>query len=82
MAHITNGSRPQIREETGRFASTDPRTGEVIDYHPICDEAAVRAAVARAQEAAAWWDCVVPNPTSSARSIVTLPRSEAEPFRL
>ncbi|HEX5347629.1 MAG TPA: aldehyde dehydrogenase family protein [Pseudonocardiaceae bacterium] len=38
-----------------RFASTDPRTGEVVDYHQVDDEAAVRAAVVRAREAAAWW---------------------------
>ena len=37
------------------FASMDPRTGEVVDYHQVDDEAAVRAAVARAREAAAWW---------------------------
>jgi aldehyde dehydrogenase (NAD+) len=38
-----------------RFASIDPRTGEVVDYHPIDDAAAVQAAVARAQQAAEWW---------------------------
>jgi len=42
-------------ERTARFASLDPRTGEVVDYHPVDDEAAVRAAVARAREAAVWW---------------------------
>jgi acyl-CoA reductase-like NAD-dependent aldehyde dehydrogenase len=41
-------------EET-RFASLDPRTGEVVDYHQVDDEAAVRAAVVRAREAAVWW---------------------------
>ena len=38
-----------------RFASKDPRTGEVVGYHQVDDEAAVREAVARAREAAAWW---------------------------
>ncbi len=33
----------------------DPRTGEVVGYHPVDDEAAVRATVARARQAAAWW---------------------------
>ncbi len=42
-------------ERAARFASLDPRTGEVIDYHPVDDETAVRAAVVRAREAAAWW---------------------------
>jgi aldehyde dehydrogenase (NAD+) len=55
MAHTTNGSQPQIREGPARFASVDPRTGEIVDYHQIYDEAAVCATVARAREAAAWW---------------------------
>lgn len=38
-----------------RFESVDPRTGEVVGYHPVDDEAAVRVAVARAREAAEWW---------------------------
>jgi acyl-CoA reductase-like NAD-dependent aldehyde dehydrogenase len=38
-----------------RFASKDPRTGEVVGYHQVDDEAAVREAVVRAREAAAWW---------------------------
>jgi aldehyde dehydrogenase (NAD+) len=55
MAQITNGSQPQGREESDRFASIDPRTGEVVGHHPVCDETAVRAAVDRAREAARWW---------------------------
>ncbi|HET9254768.1 MAG TPA: aldehyde dehydrogenase family protein [Pseudonocardiaceae bacterium] len=43
------------RAQTTHFASTDPRTGEVVDHHPICDDAAVRAAIDRARDAAAWW---------------------------
>ncbi|MGH3902181.1 MAG: aldehyde dehydrogenase family protein [Pseudonocardiaceae bacterium] len=42
-------------EQGTRFASVDPRTGEVVGYHPVHDDAAVRAAVVRAREAAAWW---------------------------
>ena len=37
------------------FDSLNPRTGDVVDTHPIHDEQEVRAAVARAREAAAWW---------------------------
>ncbi len=55
MAQTTNNGQPPIREKTARFASVDPRTGEIVDHHPVCDGTAVRAAVARAQEAAAWW---------------------------
>jgi len=48
-----------ITEPTTRPASTfdslDPRTGEVVASHPIAGETEVRAAVARAREAAAWW---------------------------
>ncbi|MDQ4011750.1 MAG: aldehyde dehydrogenase family protein [Actinomycetota bacterium] len=51
MTHTVHSSERQTR-----FASLDPRTGEVVDYHPVHDEAAVRAAVVRAREAAAWWD--------------------------
>jgi acyl-CoA reductase-like NAD-dependent aldehyde dehydrogenase len=43
------------REGDTRFASVDPRTGEVVGYHQVDDEAAVRAAVVRAREAAVWW---------------------------
>jgi acyl-CoA reductase-like NAD-dependent aldehyde dehydrogenase len=38
------------------FESLDPRTGDVVGTHPVHDEAAVRAAVARAASAAEWWD--------------------------
>jgi acyl-CoA reductase-like NAD-dependent aldehyde dehydrogenase len=41
--------------QTTHFASTDPRTGEVVGHHQVRDEADVRAAVARAREAAVWW---------------------------
>jgi acyl-CoA reductase-like NAD-dependent aldehyde dehydrogenase len=38
------------------FESLDPRTGNVVGTHPVHDEAAVRAAVARAASGAEWWD--------------------------
>ena len=37
------------------FDSLDPATGTVIASYPIADETQVRAAVARAREAAQWW---------------------------
>ncbi|PXX69008.1 acyl-CoA reductase-like NAD-dependent aldehyde dehydrogenase [Nocardia tenerifensis] len=37
------------------LTSVNPATGEVIGTHPIADEAAVRAAVAKARAAAATW---------------------------
>jgi acyl-CoA reductase-like NAD-dependent aldehyde dehydrogenase len=55
MAQRLDSSQPQTRESPTRFASIDPRTGEVVTYHQVDDEAAVRAAVARAQPAAEWW---------------------------
>jgi acyl-CoA reductase-like NAD-dependent aldehyde dehydrogenase len=63
MARTADGSDQQTHdlhsgaEANGgeRFASTDPRTGEVVDHHPVDDEATVCAAVARAKHAAAWW---------------------------
>jgi acyl-CoA reductase-like NAD-dependent aldehyde dehydrogenase len=39
----------------GRFASLDPRTGEVVAYHPVHDGKQVREAVAAARMASAWW---------------------------
>jgi aldehyde dehydrogenase (NAD+) len=55
MAQTVDTSQQQIHDGETRFASLDPRTGEVLDYHSVDDEAAVRAAVNRAREAAAWW---------------------------
>jgi acyl-CoA reductase-like NAD-dependent aldehyde dehydrogenase len=51
----TVGSGHQTLEGGTCFPSMDPRTGKVVDYHQVDDEAAVQAAVARAREAAAWW---------------------------
>ena len=55
MAQRLDSSQPQTRESPTRFASIDPRTGEVVAYHQVDDEVAVRAAVARAETAAEWW---------------------------
>ncbi len=54
MARIVDSGQ-ETRERGTRYASRDPRTGEVVGYHQVDDEAAVRAAVVRAREAAAWW---------------------------
>ena len=45
----TGPTRPQT------FDSLNPRTGDVVETYPIHRETEVRAAVARAREAAAWW---------------------------
>ncbi|MGH3785941.1 MAG: aldehyde dehydrogenase family protein [Pseudonocardiaceae bacterium] len=55
MAQSVDGSQPRVSNEDTHFASFDPRTGEVVDHHRVYDEAAVRAVVARAREAATWW---------------------------
>jgi acyl-CoA reductase-like NAD-dependent aldehyde dehydrogenase len=55
VAQTTNGSQPQSCQETVRFVSIDPRTGEVVGHHQVYDEAAVRAAVDCARKAAQWW---------------------------
>jgi acyl-CoA reductase-like NAD-dependent aldehyde dehydrogenase len=53
---VTATEAPPAAELPARtFDSLDPRTGEVVGTHPVHDEAAVRAAVARAADAAAWW---------------------------
>jgi acyl-CoA reductase-like NAD-dependent aldehyde dehydrogenase len=39
----------------GRFASLDPRTGEVVAHHPIHDAQQVADAVAQARRAGKWW---------------------------
>ena len=43
------------RPSTDSFDSLNPATGAVVDTFPIHDQAAVRASVERAREAAAWW---------------------------
>jgi acyl-CoA reductase-like NAD-dependent aldehyde dehydrogenase len=39
----------------GRFASLDPRTGEVVAHHPVHDAKQVQDAVAQARRASNWW---------------------------
>ncbi len=51
----TVDSGQETCERGARFASMDPRTGEVVGYHQVDGEEAVLAAVVRAREAAAWW---------------------------
>ncbi|MFD2417863.1 aldehyde dehydrogenase family protein [Amycolatopsis pigmentata] len=41
---------------TRTFESLDPATGEVVGTHPVHTEEEVREAVARAEDAAHWWD--------------------------
>lgn len=40
---------------THTFDSLDPATGEVLASHPVHTPEQVREAVARAREAAGWW---------------------------
>jgi acyl-CoA reductase-like NAD-dependent aldehyde dehydrogenase len=49
------------RPATDTFESLDPATGAVVGTFPIHDEAAVRAAVERAREAAGWWSGLGPD---------------------
>lgn len=53
MTSVLDPTRPA--EPTATFDSLDPRTGDVVASHPVHSEEDVRAAVARAREAAAWW---------------------------
>lgn len=48
-------SAVQGQSETERLTSLNPATGEQVASFEIADEAEVRAAVARAREAAVWW---------------------------
>jgi aldehyde dehydrogenase (NAD+) len=45
-------------ERPATFDSLNPRTGDVVESHPIHTEADVRDAVARAREAATWWSAL------------------------
>ena len=51
----TQADRPR---HGATFDSLNPRTGDVVGTHPVHTEAEVRAAVARAREAAAWWSAL------------------------
>ena len=49
----------QTRAQAGStFESLNPATGEVVGTHPIQTEEEVRAAVARARDAAVWWSAL------------------------
>ncbi|MFD5827298.1 aldehyde dehydrogenase family protein [Lentzea sp. NPDC060358] len=55
MTQTASDSALSADGEQRRFASLDPRTGEVVAHHPIHTAAEVEDAVASAREAAAWW---------------------------
>jgi acyl-CoA reductase-like NAD-dependent aldehyde dehydrogenase len=47
---------PADRPDT--FDSLNPRTGDVVETYPVMTEDDVRAAVARARDAATWWSAL------------------------
>ncbi|GGU53158.1 aldehyde dehydrogenase family protein [Lentzea flava] len=55
MTQTASDSALSADGEQRRFASLDPRTGEVVAHHPIHTAAEVEEAVSSAREAAAWW---------------------------
>ncbi|MFI9384412.1 aldehyde dehydrogenase family protein [Kutzneria sp. NPDC052558] len=55
MTQTAPESRAVTTSGDGRFASLDPRTGEVVAHHPIHDAKQVTDAVAQARRAANWW---------------------------
>ncbi|SDF98831.1 aldehyde dehydrogenase (NAD+) [Lentzea fradiae] len=55
MTQTASDSALSADGEQRRFASLDPRTGEVVAHHPIHTAAEVEDAVASAREAATWW---------------------------
>ena len=50
--------RPTAADRRATFDSLNPATGDVVGTHPVHTEDEVRAAVARAREAAAWWSAL------------------------
>jgi aldehyde dehydrogenase (NAD+) len=52
---VDTAATTQSAAPTKTFDSLDPATGEVLASYPVCDTAAVNAAVDQAREAAAWW---------------------------
>ncbi len=50
-------TEPQLAQRQ-TFESRNPATGDVVGVHPVHTEEEVRAAVARAQQAAAWWSAL------------------------
>ncbi|GAA1346581.1 aldehyde dehydrogenase family protein [Saccharothrix algeriensis] len=55
MTQTAPGTPPRADDGQRRFASLDPRTGEVVAHHPVHGAAEVRAAVAAGRAAAAFW---------------------------
>lgn len=56
MTQTAPDAKVSAGSDAGRlFASTDPRTGEVVAQHPVHTEAEVRDAVGSARPAAEWW---------------------------
>ena len=47
-----------VTETRATFDSLNPITGDVVATHPVHSDEEVRAAVARAHEAAAWWSAL------------------------
>ncbi len=50
-------TEPQL-DQRQTFECRNPATGDVVGVHPVHTEEDVRAAVARAQQAAAWWSAL------------------------
>jgi aldehyde dehydrogenase (NAD+) len=55
MTITENDSARGTSARPATFDSMNPRTGDVVETYPIHDEAAVRATVERARQAAEWW---------------------------
>lgn len=55
MTVTENNAAADEARGAATFDSLDPRTGQVVGTHPVHGEDDVRAAVARARDAAAWW---------------------------
>ena len=58
MTLADNHTQATSRAEPATFDSLDPATGSVASTHPVHTEDDVRAAVARAREAATWWSAL------------------------
>ena len=58
MTLAENRTQATSSTEPATFDSLDPATGSVASTHPVHTEDDVRAAVARAREAATWWSAL------------------------
>jgi aldehyde dehydrogenase (NAD+) len=52
---LTENDHQLTEARPATFDSLNPRTGDVVETHPVHSEADVRAAVERAREASSWW---------------------------